>query len=113
MKVTRAQATADGAVKRAALENMKNHIFPPDFPLPKTQKQKAQLKSAKPLFCYGGEGEIRPLQVSPHAQPCFGSPTLADAAIPGRFSDIQSALAPLRIFQHDNTKEARQKAGLL
>jgi xanthine dehydrogenase iron-sulfur cluster and FAD-binding subunit A len=52
---------------------------------------------------------IRPLRQSLHAPSCVGSPPLADAAIPGRFSDIQSALAPLRIPTNHNKKAPLHK----
>ena len=45
----------------------------------------------------GGEGGIRPLCRRHHVGSGVGSPTLAAAGIPARFSDIQSALTPLRI----------------
>jgi len=44
-----------------------------------------------------GAWGIRPLRPEHHVQACVGSPPLTDAAIPGRLSDIKSALAPLRI----------------
>ena len=100
---------------KQALENYKSYLESYLKGLNKKEKTGSKLELTT-RFYYGGEGEIRPLRVSLHAQPCVGSPSFADAAIPGRFSDIQSALTALRISWAADNKKAptlRQELFLL
>jgi len=55
-----------------------------------------------PFKISGGSQNLR-VRSGPPALPCVDSPSLADAAFPGRCSDIQSALALLR-FQPSNVQ---------